>query len=160
MHFNSSSLRCLRPFSSLSKINLTTEIAKILPEAKSAPIIIPTIPKAVSAGRTALITRPAKSAMTSGRSHINAPLGWYVQFENDIGRWENPLMGWTSCRDNLGQLNAGGLRFAKLEDAIRFAQKNGWEYRVVPVEQTKWKAKSYSDNFRYSPGPLRQIPTK
>lgn len=69
-------------------------------------------------------------------------------------------MGWTSSRDNLAQLNGGGLRFGKVEDAIGFAKKNGWDYRVVPVEQTKWKSKSYSENYRYSPGPLRQVTTK
>lgn len=108
--------------------------------------------------RHVYIYQASKSAMTSGRSHINAARPWLLEFDSEQERWENPMIGWTSSRDTAGQVS---LRFATLEAAKGFADRNGWRVaRVQEAEETKWKIKSYASNFRYSPGPLRYIPTK
>lgn len=115
-------------------------------------------PSSLRTARRVYILQPSKSAMTSGRSHINAKKGWSLEFDHVQERWENPLMGWTSTRDTMNQVN---LRFANADDAIAFAQKNGWQYEVrAETEESAWKTKSYSSNFKYSPGPLPYIPTK
>lgn len=67
-------------------------------------------------------------------------------------------MGWTSTRDTMNQLD---LRFKSAQDAISFAEKNGWNYTVSgTTEESLWKEKAYSNNFKYSSGKLRIIPTK
>jgi NADH dehydrogenase (ubiquinone) Fe-S protein 4 len=96
--------------------------------------------------------------MTSGRSHIKSPLSWSLEFDNAEERWENPMIGWTSSRDTINQVD---LRFQSSEDAVRFAQKNGWNYTVRDrTEESLWKEKAYANNFKYSVGKLRFIPTK
>lgn len=115
-------------------------------------------PSSLRTARRVYIFQPSKSAMTSGRSHINAKKSWNLEFDHAQERWENPLMGWISTRDTMNQL---GLKFASAEDAIAFAQKNGWQFEVREhSEESAWKSKSYSSNFKYSPGPLAYIPTK
>lgn len=67
-------------------------------------------------------------------------------------------MGWTSTRDTMNQLD---LRFQYVQDAINFAEKNGWNYTVRgETEESLWKEKAYANNFKYSAGKLRIIPTK
>lgn len=115
-------------------------------------------PESQKASRHVYIFQAAKSAMTSGRSHVNSPSSWRLEFDHAQPRWENPLVGWTSTRDTLNQLN---LRFGEAEEAVAFARKNGWTYEVrTATEEPSWKSKSYSSNFLYSPGKLRIIPTK
>ena len=42
-------------------------------------------------------------------------------------RWMNPLMGWTSSADPMSNVR---LPFDSKEDAIAFAERNGWKYKV------------------------------
>jgi NADH dehydrogenase (ubiquinone) Fe-S protein 4 len=46
------------------------------------------------------------------------------------GRWENPLMGWASSAD---YMQGTRMSFNTMEDAIRFAEKQGWDYYVQPT---------------------------
>jgi NADH dehydrogenase (ubiquinone) Fe-S protein 4 len=72
-------------------------------------------------------------------------------------RWENHLMGWQSTGD---YTNATHLSFKTKEDAIRFAEKQGYEYFVQEHQKRKIVPKSYANNFIHSPKKLKVIRTK
>lgn len=97
---------------------------------------------------TARIYRPAKTAMQSGKSKSRS---WVLDYEPANSRWVEPLMGYTSSGDMLSQVR---LQFDSKEEAIRYAERNGIEFRVIEPKETTRRAVSYSDNFRYD----RQIP--
>ena len=69
-------------------------------------------------------------------------------------RWENNLMGWTSTADSMDSVMRSHLQFNTKEEAIAFAEKNGWPYDVrEPHMRRKERQKrfaGYGDNFRYS----------
>lgn len=52
---------------------------------------------------------------------------WQIKWQREEERWSNPLMGWTSTADPMSNLI---LDFDSREDAIAFAEKNGWKYEV------------------------------
>ncbi|KAL8812696.1 MAG: hypothetical protein Q9200_000840 [Gallowayella weberi] len=106
--------------------------------------------------RTARIYRPAKTATQSGDWH-----GHHWRMDWDIlqkgHRWENPLMGWQSSADFLQGTH---LNFKSKEDAIQFAQKQGYEYFVQEPNERRIIPKAYANNFMYSSKKLKKIPTK
>ncbi|KAL8988127.1 MAG: hypothetical protein Q9177_002749 [Variospora cf. flavescens] len=106
--------------------------------------------------RTVRIYRPAKTATQSGDWH-----GHHWRMDWDIlqkgHRWENPLMGWQSSADFLQGTH---LDFKSKEDAIMFAQKQGYEYFVQEPNERKIVPKAYANNFLHSPKKLKKIPTK
>uniref|UniRef100_A0A3B3VW49 NADH dehydrogenase [ubiquinone] iron-sulfur protein 4, mitochondrial n=1 Tax=Poecilia latipinna TaxID=48699 RepID=A0A3B3VW49_9TELE len=85
---------------------------------------------------------PAKTAMQSG---INSTKKWKMDFDTRE-RWENPLMGWASTADPLSNMV---LSFSSKEDAIAFAEKNGWSYEVTEKRTSKPRVKSYGANFSW-----------
>ncbi|TKS78365.1 NADH dehydrogenase [ubiquinone] iron-sulfur protein 4, mitochondrial [Collichthys lucidus] len=85
---------------------------------------------------------PAKSAMQSG---VNSTKKWKMDFDTRE-RWENPLMGWASTADPLSNMM---LSFSSKEDAIAFAEKNGWSYDVTEKRNSKPRVKSYGANFSW-----------
>eukprot|EP00834_Sanchytrium_tribonematis_P001570 NODE_39_length_35218_cov_0.479655.p33 type:complete len:146 gc:universal NODE_39_length_35218_cov_0.479655:22921-23358(+) len=103
--------------------------------------------------RTAIIFKPAKTAMQSG---IENTKYWRLKFDTQE-KTENPLIGWTSSSDPIQALR---LKFNTEDEAVQFCIKNGWDYQVSFPKTRKWKMKAYADNFKYSFGPLRQIKTK
>lgn len=72
-------------------------------------------------------------------------------------RWENPLMGWQSSADFMQGTH---LSFKSKEDAIRFAEKQGYEYFVQEPAERKFIPKAYANNFVHSPTKLKIIRTK
>lgn len=72
-------------------------------------------------------------------------------------RWENPLMGWQSSGD---MMQGTRIFFESREDAIRFAEKQGYEYYVQEPNTRAFKPKSYANNFTYSAGKLKMARTK
>lgn len=52
------------------------------------------------------------------------------------------------------------LNFKTKEDAILFAQKQGYEYFVQEPNERKIVPKAYANNFIHEPKPLKQIKTK
>ncbi|KEZ39804.1 NADH-ubiquinone oxidoreductase 21 kDa subunit, mitochondrial [Scedosporium apiospermum] len=72
-------------------------------------------------------------------------------------RWENPLMGWQSSGD---MMQGTRIFFESKEDAIRFAEKQGYEYYVQEPNTRAFKPKSYANNFTYSAGKLKMARTK
>jgi NADH dehydrogenase (ubiquinone) Fe-S protein 4 len=72
-------------------------------------------------------------------------------------RWENPLMGWQSSGDSMQGTH---LDFRTKEEAIQFAQKQGYEYFVQEPNERRIVPKAYANNFIYEPGKLKHIKTK
>ncbi|CAH2284745.1 NADH dehydrogenase [ubiquinone] iron-sulfur 4, mitochondrial [Pelobates cultripes] len=86
---------------------------------------------------------PARNAMQSGVQNTKK---WKMEFDTRE-RWENPLMGWASTADPLSNML---LSFTSKEDAIAFAEKNGWSYEVEEKRIPKPKSKSYGANFSWN----------
>lgn len=102
------------------------------------------------------IFRPAKTATQSGDWHGHHwRMDWDVLHKGH--RWENPLMGWQSSADFM---QGTRLSFASKEDAIRFAQKQGYEYFVQEPNERRIIPKAYASQFVHSPGKLKQVRTK
>ncbi|KFA75571.1 hypothetical protein S40288_04458 [Stachybotrys chartarum IBT 40288] len=72
-------------------------------------------------------------------------------------RWENQLIGWQSSGD---MMQGTHLNFKSKEDAIYFAEKQGYEFFVQEPNSRKFTPKAYANNFLYSPNKLKHIRTK
>ncbi|XP_075711030.1 NADH dehydrogenase [ubiquinone] iron-sulfur protein 4, mitochondrial [Rhinoderma darwinii] len=86
---------------------------------------------------------PARNAMQSGVQNTKK---WRLDFDARE-RWENPLMGWASTADPLSNMV---LSFTSKDDAVAFAEKNGWSYEVDEERIPKPKSKSYGANFSWN----------
>ncbi len=72
-------------------------------------------------------------------------------------RWENPLMGWQSSADCMQGTH---LKFNTKEDAVLFAEKQGYEYFVQEPQERRFTPKAYANNFLYEATTLKHIKTK
>ncbi|PNY23516.1 NADH-ubiquinone oxidoreductase 21 kDa subunit, mitochondrial [Tolypocladium capitatum] len=106
--------------------------------------------------RTVRIYKEAKPATQSGhfRGH-DWRLDWDILPKGH--RWENQLMGWQSSGDSMQGTH---LNFKTKEDAIHFAEKQGYEYFLQEPNSRKFTPKAYANNFLYSPKKLKHIRTK
>jgi ETC complex I subunit conserved region len=91
---------------------------------------------------TALIYRPAKSAMQSGRGNTHE---WVLEHEASSAKRADPLMGWQGGQPTLSQIR---LRFSSKEAAIAYAEKEALDYTVQAEQPRALKLQSYADNFR------------
>ena len=71
--------------------------------------------------------------------------------------WENPLMGWQSSADGMQGTH---LKFNTKEDAIAFANKQGYEYFVQEPNERRFTPKAYANNFLHEHKKLKHIKTK
>ena len=55
--------------------------------------------------------------------------GWKIEFDTQE-RWENPTMGWGSTADPYSNTTSW-LNFKTREQAIQFAERQGWEVRLA-----------------------------
>ena len=90
------------------------------------------------------IYQPAKTAMQSGRRNTKR---WILEFEPGSKKEVEPLMGWISSADTRGQVR---LYFATKEEAVAFAEKNGFSCRVHEPKTRRIKPKSYAENFAFN----------
>ena len=90
--------------------------------------------------KKAKIYIPTKTAMQSGKDNN---VKWVLEFETK-NTHINPLMGWESSIDTLGEVK---LKFSSKDSAISFARKNNIKYSVIEPQKRKIVKKSYSDNF-------------
>jgi NADH dehydrogenase (ubiquinone) Fe-S protein 4 len=111
-------------------------------------------PKQIFAERRALIYRPARNVMQSGSAQTKH---WRLEFDSNVPRWENPLMGWSSSRDPIQGVS---LKFAAQEEAVAYAKEQGWAFEVKSDWKPTRKPKSYAENFTYSSSELKIIKTK
>jgi ETC complex I subunit conserved region len=96
---------------------------------------------------TARIYQPARAATQSGQGKDK----WILEYEPEVPRVVEPLMGWTSSSDMKSQIR---LQFDTKADAIAYAERNGIAYRVEDPKPAARKILSYSDNF----APNRVVP--
>jgi hypothetical protein len=99
-------------------------------------------PLRTPAPTVARIHQRGRSPLQSGRARESI---WLLTFEPRQRPAIDNLMGWTSSRDTLQQVE---LRFPTLEQAVAFAQRRGLYYLVETPRQRATQPKSYADNFR------------
>ncbi|KAK4449987.1 ETC complex I subunit conserved region-domain-containing protein [Podospora aff. communis PSN243] len=106
--------------------------------------------------RTVRIYQPAKPATQSGeQSGSRWRMDWDVMPKGH--RWENQLMGWQSSAD---AMQGTHIYFKSKEDAINFAEKQGYEYFVQEPNQRAFTPKAYANNFLYTANKLKIVRTK
>ena len=91
----------------------------------------------------ARIYRPAKTAMQSGKAKTHR---WVLEFEPEVARTVEPLMGYTSSSDMKQQVR---LYFESADDAVAYAKRLGLAHRVEQPKDRVIRGASYSDNFRF-----------
>ena len=92
---------------------------------------------------SAKIYRPAKTAMQSGKAKTHL---WVLEYDQEVARTIDPIMGYTSSSDMKQQLR---LTFETREEAISYAKRNDITYRVIEPHEPKRRQVAYADNFRY-----------
>ena len=90
--------------------------------------------------KKAKIYIPTKTAMQSGRGKLKKWVLEFVTKDSSI----NPLMGWESSTDTLGEVI---LQFSSKEKAIEYAKSNNISYTVIEPKKAEFVIKSYADNF-------------
>ena len=91
----------------------------------------------------ARIYKPSKTAMQSGFANTKA---WVLDYEPELPRQVEPLMGWTLSGDMQQQLR---LRFGTKEEAVAYCERHGIAYQVSEATRLKRRAMSYADNFSF-----------
>ena len=90
--------------------------------------------------KKAKIYIPTKTATQSGKGKEDK---WYLEFETKDSTI-NPLMGWESSNDTLGEVK---IEFSSKEKAIEYAKNNNISYKVIEPNKRKFIIKSYAENF-------------
>ncbi len=91
----------------------------------------------------ARIYQPAKSAMQSGTAKTKY---WVLEFEPQKARWLDPLTGWTSSKDMLGEVR---LKFPTRQEAIAYAKRHNIPHEVFDPHPRRPVIKAYADNFKF-----------
>ncbi|GAO17383.1 uncharacterized protein UV8b_00180 [Ustilaginoidea virens] len=106
--------------------------------------------------RTVRIYKESKPATQSGDFRTERwRMDWDILPKGH--RWENPLMGWQSSGDFMQGTH---VNFKTKEDAVHFAEKQGYDYFVQEPNSRKFTPKAYANNFLYSPKKLKHVRTK
>jgi hypothetical protein len=79
----------------------------------------------------AVIYRPARSAMTSGKTNTRH---WKLRFERRTPPFIEPLMGWTGGDDPLTQVE---LTFPTREAAVGYAERQGLTFIVYGQDHAR-----------------------
>ena len=90
--------------------------------------------------KKAKIYKPSKTATQSGLKKFDKWIIEYITNDPTI----NPLMGWESSNDTLGELK---LEFSSKENALNYAKKMKIDYEIIEPKKRKIVKKSYADNF-------------
>ena len=90
--------------------------------------------------KKAKIYIPTKTAMQSGKGKTKK---WVLEFET-LDPTINPLMGWESSSDTLGEVK---LEFSSKERAIEYAKKNNIKFKLIEPRIRDFVIKSYEENF-------------
>lgn len=106
--------------------------------------------------RQPLVPQPAPGAKVRIRGFAPDPMQaglsragyWQLEFEPRSAPDIEPLMGWTASDDVTQQVQ---LRFANRDQAVAFAERQGWSYELVTGRRRVRRPKSYADNFRPRP---------
>ena len=90
--------------------------------------------------KKAKIYIPSKTATQSGLGKEDI---WILEFESKDTTL-NPLMGWESSNDTLGEIR---LEFSTKEKAIEYAKNNNISFKLIEPNKKKFVIKSYAENF-------------
>ena len=90
--------------------------------------------------KKAKIYIPSKTATQSGLGKEDK---WILEFDTKDTS-TNPLMGWESSSDTLGEVK---MEFTTKEKAIEYAKNNNIIYKVIEPNKKKFVIKSYAENF-------------
>jgi hypothetical protein len=91
---------------------------------------------------SARIFQISKAVNQSGPGRAGS---WVLEFESDKPKRPDPLTGWAGGSDPQSQVR---MNFDTLEDAQRYAEREGIDYHVIPAAGRKMRIQSYADNFR------------
>jgi ETC complex I subunit conserved region len=103
---------------------LHTKIARECRTESVNPPAVPLTPSIFPDDASAIIYKPTRSAMTSGKARTRE---WKLRFEPRSPPVIEPLMGWTAGEDTLTQVE---LTFSSVEAAIAYARRQGLEFMV------------------------------
>ena len=92
----------------------------------------------------ARISKPAKSAMQSGRGKTKQ---WLLDTVLAEASATDGLMGWSGSHDTDKQLR---LWFPTKEAAIAFAQSKGMAFSILEPHERTIRPKAYADNFAFN----------
>ena len=81
--------------------------------------------------------------MQSGKAKTQR---WILDYEPEVARSVEPLMGYTSSSDMKQQLR---IYFDTREEAVAYAERNGILFRVEDAPERVVRGASYSDNFKF-----------
>lgn len=87
---------------------------------------------------------PVPSAMQQGRARTRK---WVMEFLPVTPKRLDPLMGWTGSGDTQCQVR---IQFDSLDDAVAYAEKQGYRYQVQKPFERRIRPKNYADNFKYA----------
>ncbi|PAV17144.1 NADH dehydrogenase Fe-S 4 [Pyrrhoderma noxium] len=134
----------------------STEVTTTIPPKEAITADVISGAPAELRHRSVRIFKPTRNTMQSGGAKGEK---WRIDFDilQGSGRWENPQMGWASSAD---YMQGTRLSFRSKEDAIYFAEKQGWDYFVQPETVKRVPPKNYSENYVYKPNTLRIHKTK
>ena len=90
--------------------------------------------------KKAKIYIPSKTATQSGLGKEDK---WILEFESKDTSI-NPLMGWESSNDTMGEVK---LEFSTKDKAIDYAKNNNISYKIIEPNKRKFIIKSYAENF-------------
>lgn len=87
------------------------------------------------------IYRKPENPMQQGRNNSRS---WVLEHDVPYACEADPLTGWQGSGDTRGQVL---LAFATCDAAVRFAEREGLAYHVVPDQPRALQVKSYASNF-------------
>ena len=120
-------------------------------QSRTTPLLPGTATPASDALPAVRIHRPARSVTQSGPGRRR----WVLVFEPTGRRPIDPLMGWTGSDDTLAQVR---LEFRNLQEAIDFAEKQGWRYEVEEPPARRSRPKNYAEQLeRDLVGPSQRL---
>lgn len=90
----------------------------------------------------ARIYQPSKNAMQSGTANTKH---WVLEFEPELAKKIDPLMGWTGSADMRGQVR---LTFKSQDEAAAYADRHAIPYEIKAVQKRKRNIQAYADNFK------------
>jgi ETC complex I subunit conserved region len=117
----------------------------------SAPVTL--TPSVFPSDAVAIIYKPARSAMTSGKARTKQ---WKLRFERRHPQFVEPLMGWTGDDDTLTQVE---LTFPTVSAAINYARRHDLNFVIqTAINQPGLQLVSRMDPMRQT-GALALHPT-
>jgi hypothetical protein len=91
----------------------------------------------------ARIYKPARTAMQSGDANTRE---WVLEYEPEVARTVEPLMGWTASSDMKSQLR---LSFPTKDEAIAYCERHAIPYQLFEPQEPRRRKIAYADNFGY-----------